>query len=129
MSLLCLRRPGFWWKGAPSLSDPHEAEPVLKALNLGWWGLGRDPPPLLKAGAWLWCVAPADLGGGLRAGGEVAPTTLWVCLEHLICCRGSGRVDGALAVWGVRAGACSWGFSFGILSGPIPSFIRGGNEA
>lgn len=102
MSLLCLRRPGFWWKGPPSLSDPHEAEPVLNALNLGWWGLGRDPPPLLKAGAWLRHVAPADLGGGLRAGGEVAPTTLWVCLEHLVCCRRSRRVDGALAVWGAR---------------------------
>lgn len=28
-------------------------------------------------------VAPADLEGGLRVGGELIPTNLWIVLENL----------------------------------------------
>lgn len=72
---------------------PQEARVLVERLRLpvlsakvwigGTWG--KAHALLLKGGAWVRCVAPADLEGGLRWG-QLPPTNFWISFRepHLV---------------------------------------------
>ena len=118
----------------PELAPPRLS--LAECAEFELVGSGEGPPMFIRRrGLGQVCVAPADLEGGLRVGGELIPTNDCFGEPDLMqkdhgdgwsssCWRGPGWGGCVCVYTHTSACACLCVCSFVILSGPIPQMRK-----